>query len=133
MLPDQLQPKLNVTTVGDRSNSAAGRTANVAIGQAEVRVIGDVEELRPKLQIHSLGQAIVLGHAEIEILITWAVQDVAWGVPLRAHGRLRERAHVEPTIRRRALQLAVADAVRILGDERPGVMHTLRRDREGKA
>jgi hypothetical protein len=38
------------------------------LGQAEVRVVCDVEELRPKLQIDTLRQTAILAHAEIEIL-----------------------------------------------------------------
>src|SRR5262245_14189922 len=117
-LPNELQPELNVATVGHRRDGAFSRLADIAIGQTEIRMVEDVEELCPKLHVQPFRESIVFAHAEIEILEAGTIKNITRSIALRADSGLCERCHVEPQIGCWIVQLSVGNPVRVLGNKR---------------
>jgi hypothetical protein len=58
-LKQQLQPELNVPWVAGGSDAAEGWGAEKVVRQVEVRVIEEVEGLRPELQIDAFSEPSV--------------------------------------------------------------------------
>src|SRR5580704_423723 len=96
----------------------AGRT-NVLFSSArdarqeEMRVVKEIEELSPELQIHSLAnrQGKVLDYRKIRVYITRTVGGCAVGVSQFSGGRFLESAGIKPIGKR--VNLSGRDATRI--------------------
>src|SRR5262245_39347492 len=130
VLPNEPQSELDVAAVGHRSDGAFSRLADIAVGQTEIRMIENVEEFCPKLHVQPFREPIVFAHAEIEIPEAGAIKSITRCIALRADGRLSERCQVEPHIGCWIVQFSVANAVRILRNERTRIVNVRRCDAE---
>src|SRR4029453_1250775 len=77
-----------------------------------VRVIEEVEKLRPELQVDLLGERRVLDDGDVEILVPRPVDDVAPRIPEGAEGLEGEGRGVKPALGRAAREPRVAHQVR---------------------
>jgi hypothetical protein len=89
--PAASQPGIGLRLVGglrDQSRRTKPRN-HKEIRQSEIRMIEDVEKLRPELQIHPLEKLRIFAHREIHIPETWAIDfipaQVAEGPRRRIH------------------------------------------------
>src|ERR1700722_12597801 len=121
LLEEELQRQLDRSTrlrLGDLSKR---RRADVVVGQAEVRVIEEVKELRAELEALRFTDRDVLEQREVPFLERRRGHDVAAGVSelprLRGRVQLLKRFHVEPLLNRAWSGIWIADQVRPIAGE----------------
>src|SRR5207248_2564252 len=81
-------------TAGQRIALRAGLIA----GPAQVRMVQEIEDLGPELQLPRSAQAEVLEDRDVPLLLAGVVDQVARRVAERARRRRREGGRVEPEI-----------------------------------
>src|SRR5688572_18926650 len=97
----ELQPELNLPRISNTCyTSYRGRDRDVRRRPAEVRVIWEIEELRPKLQRRPLVNFCVLEHTYIEYNIAGRKQMVARAAPKRKRRGDCISGSIEPAILR---------------------------------
>src|SRR5688500_18643503 len=85
--------------VGRVREARAAARDRAGLRVAEIRVVREVENLRPELQPLRPAQREVLEQRDVPLLLPRIVEQIAWGVAERARGRRRKRGGVEPEIR----------------------------------
>src|SRR5689334_24354150 len=103
--------ELEESRIAGRVDAAEGRGAEAAVGLAERRRVGDVEDLGAQLGAKMLGDAEELSQREVGILISGAAHGIARGAAQRKLRRWREVGGVE-VARRGALrggQIGIAE------------------------
>src|SRR5215207_554153 len=111
-LEEQLRAELYVARVARGGDAPERGRAEEVVGQVQVRVVEEVEELRAQLQAHALAERSVLHERRVDVVITRPRHDVAPGVAERARRGEREGRRVEPLLRRARPGVRVADEVR---------------------
>jgi len=83
-LPDEFRTDLPNARVARTRDVTKSFAANVAAGVGELRVIEDVEEFTPNLEVHSFIDWNHLGYAQIGIVDAGAVKKPPVGRPERS-------------------------------------------------
>src|SRR2546428_907909 len=78
------------------TGAAAGDGAGLCV--AQIRMVREIEELRAELHVARAGEADVLEHRDVPLLLAWVVQQIAWGIAERPRLRRRECGRVGPVI-----------------------------------
>src|SRR5688500_16139594 len=97
-LEQQLQPKLNVPRISGRRDPSERPRAQEVIGQVEVWMIEEVEDLSTELQVQALGQRCVPQQRRIHVLKTWSIQNISSRIAKRSRWWKRKRRGVKPPI-----------------------------------
>src|SRR5216684_3007493 len=87
-LKQEFQGQLDLSCWLRRLNAIEGRRTYVAVRQAEIRVIQDVEELRAELEFLGLPNRDVFERREVPIRISRPLRDVAAGRAKLLHWRV---------------------------------------------
>ena len=109
------QRKLKISWIARACNCAEGRGAETSTRIIERRSVGDVENLRTKLQAHALRDPKRLPQHQIRVLQSRSSHRVPRAVPDRKLRRKRERRYIEP-LRRASIRqrVGIAHSVRAL-------------------
>jgi hypothetical protein len=97
---DEFQPELDLPGKLSRKNSAELRRIHIPIGKIKVRMIGQIKELGPKLDVLCLADTAVFHERKIRIVEARPNKSVPTNVSESASRWDSERRRIEPSIRR---------------------------------
>jgi hypothetical protein len=99
--PAPTQPRIRLRLIRSLCNQSLIRRsrADKKIGQRKIRMIEDVEEFRPQLQVHSIGQRRVFRQSKIHVPVMRPINHVAPQSAKSPQRRIRKRAAIEITNR----------------------------------
>src|SRR5262245_48583497 len=113
LLPDELQPKLNLPRSGSRARQLAEASRNYAIAvrvragendavagirRGEVRMVEDIEELDPELRVEAFGDRGLLEQREVEDLQARPGQHVPPFGPVETRRLKLERGRIHVAV-----------------------------------